>query len=129
MDLCFGLSEHRAPGCFDVVFAVLLAVFAAVIYEFVAIPLHACRISRVEGKPYRSALWHAWTHQFWCCAKRHRREARDSVMSFFTAQTAEECESGLTLDSMQLDGALAMEAPLLAAAEQVEAAGGEATGV
>jgi len=30
---------------------------------------------------------------------------------------------------MQLNGALAMEAPLLAAAEQVEAAGGEATGV
>jgi len=56
-----------------------LAVIAAVLYEFVTVPLNALKISFVERKPYHKALWHAFTHQCWCCAKRHAVDADDIV--------------------------------------------------
>ena len=69
--LCFGIHTHAAEEmhCGDIMLAVWLAAIAAVLYEFVAIPAHACRESHVGRIPYCKALRHAWVHQFWCFAR------------------------------------------------------------
>ena len=70
--LCFGIHSHAAEEahCGDIMLAVWLAIIAAVLYEFVLIPVHAARESYVHRAPYCTALKHAWLHQCWCCAKR-----------------------------------------------------------
>ena len=70
--LCFGIHSHAAEEahCGDIMLAVWLAIIAAVLYEIVLIPVHAARESFIKRTPFCKALWHAWTHQFWCCGHR-----------------------------------------------------------
>ena len=78
-NMCFGYNEETAPAwCFEITFALLIgAVFIVVFcvfYAFIIIPCHALCESRLHGYSYREALWHALTHQCWCCCSQHGRE-------------------------------------------------------
>ena len=110
--LCFGHDEHEAPHCGELMLAwwlaVVFAIIAAVLYEFVLIPCHACRNSRQHGTPYKKALKHAFTHQCWCFTKRGREEehahharesglSHDSILSWATAESTESVQMGSTL--------------------------------
>merc|ERR1712216_735823 len=71
--LCFGASPEIAPGCAEVMIAWWLAVVAAGLYEFVVLPIHACREVHEQKIPYTQALWHTFSHQCFCfkiCAEK-----------------------------------------------------------
>ena len=86
--LCFGIHTHAAEEahCGDITLAVWLAIIAAVLYEFVLIPVHAARESYAHRAPYCTSLKHAWLHQCWCCAKRDRPQSGEDGTCIFCAR-------------------------------------------
>ena len=80
------LADGATKQCAELFEAWHFAVVAALLYELVSVPLHAGRLTHVEGVPYPSALWHAFTHQFWCCKKRHGRRESLGAGGFLTGQ-------------------------------------------
>lgn len=67
--LCFGVAPEKAPGCSEVMIAWWFAIVAAVVYEFVVLPVHACRESQEHNIPYCQALVHTFKHQCFCFRK------------------------------------------------------------
>ena len=71
------LKNEATKNCAELFTAWHFAVLAALLYELVSVPLHAGRLTHQEGMPYPAALWHAFTHQFWCCTKRKQHAIGD----------------------------------------------------
>tara|TARA_B110000208_G_scaffold189509_1_gene251206 strand:+ start:1462 stop:2652 length:1191 start_codon:yes stop_codon:yes gene_type:complete len=76
----FKLDEEATKQCAEWFAAWHFAVIAAVLYELVSVPLQAGLLWHVERMPFSAALSYAFTHPFWCCAKRGAR-ARATVHS------------------------------------------------